>query len=197
MHKTKEGSGFMISLKTNGQVEHRSLSTTQLRHLHFLLQPYWTPIDYDGDLPEWMEQDYNSYISFAYKDPTATDKPFHGYAGTLKSDDSDNGFNVFYEPVPAVDLYCCPNGFRTWNKRSKDTLIALQNIVIDLDAHDCALSISELQNHIRQVVPKIVEKSIVRPNFISYTGRDTNQRHACKLLHQETKPFHPIQITKT
>lgn len=148
-----------------------TLTSEQIQHLHFLLQPYYMPLDYEGECPAWMNADFYSYILFAYLNPTDTEKPWHGYGGYCKSDDSDDGFLRFYEPLPEVNLYCCPNGFRSWNSRKKEKLIALQNLVIDLDAHNCDLSVSDLQDHIKEVVPLIVDKLILQPNFVSYTGR--------------------------
>lgn len=148
-----------------------TLTSEQIQHLHFLLQPYYVPLDYDGELPEWMNEDFYSFIHFAYFNPNDVQKDWHGYAGYCKSDDSDNGFLRFYEPLPEVNLYCCPNGSRSWNSRKKEKLIALQNVVIDLDAHNCDLSVSDLQDHIKEVVPLIVDKLILQPNFVSYTGR--------------------------
>lgn len=161
----------MLKITTKEDVKTRAFTKEQLRHLHFLLQPYWMPFDYDGDFPDWMNDDYFSYISFAYRDPTDIEKPFHGYAGYIKSDDSDSSFERFHEPIPEVDLYCCPNGFKAWNSRAKSQLISLQTIVVDIDAHDSTLSIEDLQSHIKDFVPKILDNVFFRPNFISYTGR--------------------------
>lgn len=161
----------MLKISTKEEVAVCSFTQEQLKHLHFLLQPYWVPLNYEGEVPEWMNEDYYSFISFAYKDPTDTEKPFHGYAGFCKSDDTDSGFDRFYEPVPAVDLYCCPNGFKAWNSRAKDKLISLQTIVIDIDAHDSDLSVEDLQAHIKDFVPKLLDNVFFEPNFISYTGR--------------------------
>lgn len=170
----------MLKITTKEDVKTRAFTKEQLRHLHFLLQPYWVPFDYEGDTPSWMDSDYQSYISFAYRDPTDADKSsFHGYAGCLKTDDSDDGFDSFYSPIPAVDLYCCPNGLKSLSfdpsnpyvKRTNSSLISLQTIVIDIDAHNSTLSIDDLQSHIKDFVPKLLDNVFFRPNFISYTGR--------------------------
>ena len=162
---------IMLKIKSIKKTTEKQLTEEQLQHLRFLLQPYGLPAGYDGDIPEWMEKDYFSYISFAYNDPSDTEKPFHGYAGYIRSDDADDSFDRFYTPLPAVDLYCCPNGFSYWLSRAQKNLISIQNIVIDLDAHDSSMSTEELQAYIKAFAPKLLDKLIIQPNFINFTGR--------------------------
>ncbi len=145
------------------------LTDTQIQNLHFLLQPYYVSLksDWSKEWPDWLDESYYSWISLAYKG----DDKFHGYAGGFRTDNDDDGFFRFYDDIPAYDFYCCPNGFKHWTSRAKNSLMHLQTIVIDIDAHDSNLSISELQEHIKNFVPKLLENVFFTPNFVSYTGR--------------------------
>lgn len=113
--------------------------------------------------------DYRSFFPFAYIDSTKTQR-FVGYAGAVNCQDSTDDFleNPF---PPNVDIYMCSNGMKSPFKRTADNLINIQNLVIDIDSHNSKLTITELNKHIKGFEKELLEKLIIKPNFINRTGR--------------------------
>lgn len=146
--------------------ETRSLTKEQIQHIRFLLQPHYVPLG--EEWPAWLTDNYYSFMSLACQEEG---KDFRGYCGYFRSDNDDDGFTRFYEPIPAITFYCCPNGFKFWTSRAKSNLISLQTIVIDIDAHNSDLATDQLQVHIKEFVPRLLDKLFFTPNFVSYTGR--------------------------
>lgn len=143
--------GFKI--KTDRETEWKGLTISQVEHLIFLI----------------YRSEYRSYFHFAYRDKTENER-FMGYAGAICSIDEDD--DSIDEPLPKnVDVYICPNGMTTAYKRTADNLINIQNLVIDIDSHQSELSIEALNEHIKDFEHKLIDKMIVKPNFINRTGR--------------------------
>ena len=135
--------------------EMRYLNCTEAEHLTALF------------LREYSK--YKSYFPFAYNDKTINER-FVGYAGALQNDDwSDSSFD---EAFPQdVDIYICANGMKSGYKRGFDNLINIQNLVIDIDSHDSALSMDDLNEHILKFEEELLKKLIIKPNLINRTGR--------------------------
>ena len=112
---------------------------------------------------------YQSFFPFSYNDKTVGER-FVGYAGALQNDDwSDASFD---EAFPQdVDIYICANSMKSGHKRGIDNLINIQNLVIDIDSHDSALSMDDLNEHILKFEKKLLKKLIIKPNLINRTGR--------------------------
>lgn len=152
-------------IKLPETAETRSLTKEQIQHIRFLLQPHYVPLG--EEWPAWLTDAYYSYITLACKEG----EKFHGYCGGFRSDNADEEFTRFYEPIPALTFYCSVNGFKYWTSRARSNLISLQTIVIDIDAHKTDLATDQLQAHVKEFVPKLLDKLFFTPNFISYTGR--------------------------
>ena len=143
--------GFKIT--TDKETEWKDLTISQVEHLIFLI----------------YRSDYRSYFHFAYRDKTENER-FVGYAGAICSTDEED--DSIDEPLPkGVDVYICPNGMTTPFKRTADNLINIQNLVIDIDSHQSELSIEALNEHIKDFEQKLIDKMIVKPNFVNRTGR--------------------------
>lgn len=112
---------------------------------------------------------YTSYFPFAYNDKTLTER-FVGYAGAMGNNDiADNSLD---SPFPKdVDIYICANSMKFGFKRTIDSLVNIQNLVIDIDSHDSDLSIDELNEHILEFEEKLLAKLVLKPNLINRTGR--------------------------
>lgn len=145
----------MLKIQTQKQVEGRGLTLSEEDNLLMLF---------------YRDTEYNSYFPFAIMDKTSDEHKFVGYAGALcPKDENDESF--FQEFPEYVDLYICPNGMKTPFKRTKDNLINIQNIVIDIDSHNSELSIEELQDHIIQFENILLQELVIKPNYINHTGR--------------------------
>lgn len=144
-----------LNITTDKETEWKELSITPLDNLIFLM--------FRDDT------NYHYYLPFAYNDKTENER-FKGYAGAIVSDDTlDDSFD---NPFPKdVDVYICPNGMVSPYKRTSDNLICIQNLVIDIDSHQSKLSIDELNKHIRDFEPKLIDRLIIKPNFVNRTGR--------------------------
>lgn len=78
----------------------------------------------------------------------------------------------FENPFPQdVDIYICANGMKSPFKRTLEELINIQNLVIDIDSHQSAKTIAELNEHIKRFEERLMDKIIIQPNFINRTGR--------------------------
>ena len=147
-----------INLETDRKLdefdEKRHLTCTQIDHLFYMI---------------YRDTEYRSHFPLAYNDKTVNER-FVGYAGAIYNKDDDYAF--FDEPFPQdVDIYICANGMKTPYRRGIDNLINIQNLVIDIDSHDSALTIDELNEHIEAFEKKLTKKLIVKPNLINRTGR--------------------------
>lgn len=159
-------------------------------NIRFLLMPFDIEVPDVDEMPEWWNKSYKSYISVAYNDHTGETPKFCGYGGYLLSDNSDVDDESLQNPVPAdVDLYCCPNGLTGPRYRKKEHLISLQNVVIDLDSHNSTLSMKDLNTHIKEFTPKLIENLIIKPNFIHYTGRGVHLWYCFEPAHIKLEPL--------
>lgn len=142
-----------FKITTEKETEWKDLTISQAEHLIFLI----------------YRSEYRSYFHFAYRDKTENER-FMGYAGAICSvDEEDDSID---EPLPKnVDVYICPNGMTTPYKRTADNLINIQNLVIDIDSHQSKMTIEALNVHIKDFEQKLINKMIIRPNFINRTGR--------------------------
>lgn len=141
-----------LEIKTDNETEWRELTITEFSNTTFLF--------YRGLL--------KSYFHFSYRDKTKDNK-FVGYGGTsnTKGEDDDS-----FDSYPKdVDIYITSNGMKNPFKRTKDQLINIQNLVIDIDSHESNLTIEELQKHIKDFETQLIDKLIIKPNFINETGR--------------------------
>lgn len=144
-----------LNITTDKETEWKYLSMTPIGNLIFLL---------------YRDENYHYYLPFSYNDKSKGER-FVGYAGAIYSQyesGEDDGLDEFPKDV---DIYICPNGMKTQNKRTADNLISIQNLVIDIDSHQSELSIDELNEHIRDFEPKLIDRLIIKPNFVNYTGR--------------------------
>lgn len=146
-----------LQIKTDRELdefeEMRQLSCEQIEHLIFLI----------------YRSNYCSFFPFAYRDRTVGER-FVGYAGAICSQDSED--DSFDNPFPKdVDIYICPNGMKSPYKRTVEGLINIQNLVIDIDSHQSTKTISELNEHIRRFESRLIDKLIIKPNYINRTGR--------------------------
>ncbi len=144
-----------LEIKTDKETEWKELTITPIDNLIFLM--------FRDDT------DYYSYFPFAYNDKTENER-FVGYAGAIKSDDTQD--DSFDNPFPKdVDVYICPNGMKTPHKRTSENLINIQNLVIDVDSHQSELTIEALNEHIKDFERKMIDKMLIKPNFVNRTGR--------------------------
>ena len=144
-----------LNITTDKETEWKELTITPLDNLIFLM--------FRDDA------DYYSYFPFAYNDKTAGER-FVGYAGAIKSNDIQD--DSFDNPFPkGVDVYICPNGMKSPYKRTAENLINIQNLIIDIDSHQSKLSIDKLNEHISDFESKLIDRLIIRPNFVNRTGR--------------------------
>lgn len=174
---------FKIKTQAN-PVSYHTWTEKEQKDIRFLLMPFDCDVPDVDEMPEWWEKSYKSYVSIAYNDHTGKEAKFCGYGGYLLSDNSDFDDESILSPVPAdVDLYCCPNGLTGPRYRKKEHLISLQNIVIDLDSHNSTLSMKDLNTHIKEFVPKLVEKLLIKPNFVHYTGRGVHLWYCIEPVH--------------
>lgn len=142
-----------LNITTDKETEWKGLTLSQAENLIFLI----------------YRSEYRSFFPFAYNDKTESER-FMGYAGAIESQDIQD--DSFDNPFPkGVDIYICPNGMKTPFKRTLDNLINIQNLVIDIDSHQSKLSIDELNKHIKDFEPKLIDRLVVKPNFINRTGR--------------------------
>lgn len=143
-----------LNIKTDKETEKKELTISQIENLIFLT----------------YRSDYRSYFHFAYNDKTEKER-FVGYAGstcTIYEEDDD----TFDQPFPKdVDIYICPNGMKSPYKRTSENLVNIQNIIIDIDSHNSNLTIEELNKHILEFQKKLIDKLLIKPNFINRTGR--------------------------
>lgn len=141
-----------VNIKTDKETEVRDLTISQIEALIFLI----------------YRSDYRCFFPFAYNDKTESER-FVGYAGAIGTKEDDNFLD---EPIPKdVDIYLCVNGMKSPYKRTASELIGLQNLVIDIDSHQFNLSIEELNEHIKDFEKKLIDKLIIKPNFVNRTGR--------------------------
>lgn len=144
-----------VSIKTDREVECRGLTITEYENLTFLI----------------YRSSFRSYFPIAYNDKTESER-FVGYAGATCSNNTiDENDNLDLDYPENVDVYICPNGFKSPYKRTADQLINLQNLIIDIDSHTSKLTIDELNEHIKDIEPKLIDKMIIKPNFVNRTGR--------------------------
>lgn len=146
-----------LQIKTDRELdefeEMRELNCEQIEHLIFLI----------------YRSNYCSFFPFAYRDRTERER-FVGYAGAICSQDSTD--DSFDNPFPKdVDIYICPNGMKSPYKRTVEGLINIQNLVIDIDSHQSTKTIEELNEHIKRFESRLIDKLIVKPNYINRTGR--------------------------
>lgn len=146
-----------LQIKTDRELdefeEMRDLSCEQIEHLIFLI----------------YRSNYHSYFPFSYRDKTVGER-FVGYAGAIDNQDSTD--ESFDNPFPKdVDIYICPNGMKSPYKRTMDGLINIQNLVIDIDSHQSTKTIIELNEHIKRFESRLIDKLIIKPNYINRTGR--------------------------
>ena len=146
-----------LQIKTDRKLdefeEMRDLNCEQIEHLIFLI----------------YRSNYCSFFPFAYRDKTEGER-FVGYAGAICSQDSTD--DSFDNPFPKdVDIYICPNGMKSPYKRTMDGLINIQNLVIDIDSHQSTKTIAELNEHIKRFESRLIDKLIIKPNYINRTGR--------------------------
>ena len=146
-----------LEIKTDRELdefeEMRDLSCEQIEHLIFLI----------------YRSNYCSFFPFAYRDKSEGER-FVGYAGAICSQDIED--DSFDNPLPKdVDIYICPNGMKSPYKRTMDGLINIQNLVIDIDSHQSAKTITELNEHIKRFENRLIDKLIIKPNYINRTGR--------------------------
>lgn len=146
-----------LQIKTDRELdeleEMRYLTYTEVDNLSFLV----------------FRSNYHSYFPFSYRDKTDGER-FSGYAGAV--DNQDEKDDSFDNPFPKdVDVYICANGMKSPHKRTEDNLINIQNLVIDIDSHQSARSIAELNEHIKLFESKLLDRLIIKPNFINRTGR--------------------------
>lgn len=145
-----------LEMRTDRETEWKELTITPIENLIFLM--------FRDDT------DYYSYFPFAYNDKTKGER-FVGYAGAICSQyesGDDDGLDEFPKDV---DIYICPNGMKSPYKRTSDNLICIQNLAIDIDSHQSKLSIDELNKHIKDFEPKLIDRLIIKPNFVNRTGR--------------------------
>lgn len=144
-----------LEIRTDKETEWKELTITPIENLIFLL---------------YRDENYHFYLPFAYNDKTKGER-FMGYAGAICSQyesGDDDGLDKFPKDV---DIYICPNGMKLQHKRTADNLISIQNLVIDIDSHQSELSIDELNEHIKDFEPKLIDRLIIKPNFVNRTGR--------------------------
>lgn len=128
---------------------------------------------------------YRSFFPFAYNDKTEGER-FVGYAGAICSTNEES--DSFDIPLPKdVDIYICPNGFKTSYKRTADNLINIQNLIIDIDSHQSKLSILELNEHINKFEKKLCNKLKIKPNYINRTGRGIHLWYCVEPCHISLK----------
>ncbi len=144
-----------LNIATDNETEWKYLSMTPIGNLIFLL---------------YRDENYHYYLPFAYNDKTKGER-FMGYAGAICSQYESGDDDGLDESPKDVDIYICPNGMKTQYKRTADNLISIQNLVIDIDSHQSELSIDELNEHIKDFEPKLINRLIIKPNFVNYTGR--------------------------
>lgn len=112
---------------------------------------------------------YTSYFPFAYNDKTVSER-FVGYAGALENTDMTD--DSLENPFPKdVDIYICANGMKFDFKRTIDSLVNIQNLVVDIDSHDSEMSMDELNEHILEFEKVLLDKLVLKPNLINRTGR--------------------------
>lgn len=182
-----------MSFKINPShpTETRELTPKQIDEILFLLCPYSAaPLLYKFDkFPAYMEDGYKYYIPFGYKDCTFDDEKdykFHGFCGFMRSDDDDNDF--FYAVPSNCNVYCTANGFKKVLRKECD-LLSIQNLVIDIDCHDDAVSIDALNAHIDLIEPKLLELLPIKPNFVHHTGRGLHLWYCIEPCHVSLKGF--------
>ncbi len=144
-----------LNITTDKETEWKVVSITPIDNLIFLL---------------YRDENYHYYLPFAYNDKTKEER-FMGYAGAICSQyesGDDDGLDEFPRDV---DIYICPNGMKSPYKRTSDNLICIQNLVIDIDSHQSQMSIEKLNEHIKDFETKLIDKLIIKPNFVNRTGR--------------------------
>ena len=116
----------------------------------------------------FYRSDYRSYFPFAYRDRTIKDR-FVGYAGSVcNTDTEDDSFDTFPK---GVDIYICANGMKSPYKRTADNMVNIQNLVIDIDSHQFTGTITELNEHIKAFEEELLNRVLIKPNYINRTGR--------------------------
>lgn len=155
-----------LKIQKNNNEEVRGMTMTETENIIFLLTR--------------DENIYTSYFIYACRDRRDGDK-FIGHAGAIKNNDWDEALD---EELPEnVDIYICPNGMSTPNSRTKVNLVNIQNLIIDIDAHNATMTIEELNEHINQFEKQLMEKLKVKPNFVHHTGRGLHLWYCIEALH--------------
>lgn len=155
-----------LNLKTLETDETRGMTITELDNVNFLLT---------------RETQYQSYYIYAYRDRRNGENNFVGNAGSCLNSEFDDALT---EDFPEdVDIYICPNGTVTPYKRTKESIVNIQNLIIDIDAHNCDLSIEELNVHIDIFSEQLLDKLEIKPNFIHHTGRGIHLWYCIEPLH--------------
>lgn len=127
------------------------------------------------------ETEYESYYIYSYRERRNGEDKFIGYAGACLNSEFDD---ALAEDFPeGVDVYICPNGTKTPYRRTKEQLVNIQNLVIDIDAHDEELSTEELNKHINKFSEQLLSELEIKPNFINYTGRGIHLWYCIEPLH--------------
>lgn len=151
-------------------MENRPLTITEIELLSFL----------------FYRTNYISFFPIAYR----TNTEFVGYAGFLCSNAENDSFLEFFDEMQTGrDLYICANGMKTQFKRKAESLINIQNIVIDIDSHDSSITIEELNKRIDDIETTLLDKLIVKPNIINKTGRGIHLWYCVEPCHVSLKGF--------
>lgn len=143
-----------INIHTDNPRESREFTTSQIEALNFLF---------------CRTDEYRFYMPFAYRDMSGEGR-FCGYAGALCSNDlTDDSLEV--EFPTDTDVYICPNGMKFPFSRKASNMICIQNLVVDIDAHNTLLSTTDLNAHIDSFTDKLMTRLNPKPNFVNHTGR--------------------------
>ena len=157
--------GLKIEINPNDEV--RGMTISELDNVLFLLT---------------RETEFTSYFIYSCTDKRKDEKAKMKYAGACKNTDFDEGLA---DDLPEnVDIYICPNGMVLPSRRRRRDLISIQNLVIDIDAHNADMTIEELNNHINNFKKQLMEKLNIKPNFIHHTGRGLHLWYCIEPLHE-------------
>lgn len=111
---------------------------------------------------------YRNFLPFAYFDNRGKETVVHGYAGVMKNTEDDVYECLYNVELPEkCDVYICPNLFKSPKARTNENLVAIQNIVIDVDCHSSLLS----QGDIQATAKRVIQNAIIKPNMVVFTGR--------------------------
>ena len=155
-----------FNLKALETDETRGMTITELDNVNFLLT---------------RETEYQSYYIYAYRDRRNGINNFVGNAGACLNSEFDDALSDDFPED--VDIYICPNGTVTPYRRTKESIVNIQNLIIDIDAHNTDLSIEELNNHIDSFSEQLLDKLEIKPNFVHYTGRGIHLWYCIEPLH--------------